>query len=196
MTITSKTQLIQKIHLGMTVDYLFFWGHQPGKVINQSCFSQWYNAAFSLNNQNFYSAEQYMMYRKAMLFDDHLAAEKILTTASAKTAKAIGRTVTGFDPTYWDKYKFDIVVSGNMAKFSQHPELAAFLVQTQDRILVEASPVDSIWGIGLAQDHPDAKLPAQWPGENLLGFALMQVRTQLANSHGTTTNHHCGDTTL
>ena len=79
----------------------------------------------------------------------------------------------------WREKRFEIVVQANLAKFSQHPELSAVLLATHDRILVEASPVDRVWGIGMAQDHEHIQDPAQWNGLNLLGFALMQVRAQL-----------------
>ena len=79
----------------------------------------------------------------------------------------------------WNAHRFDIVCRANFAKFSQHADLKAFLLQTGNRILVEASPVDSIWGIGLAQDDPHAENPLQWQGLNLLGFALMKVRDQM-----------------
>ena len=95
-------------------------------------------------------------------------------------AKAIGREVIGFNPETWESNRFDIVVAANMAKFSTHSELKDYLLNTGDRILVEASPVDSIWGIGLAEDDPACENPNLWKGSNLLGFALMAVRDQLS----------------
>ena len=74
--------------------------------------------------------------------------------------------------------RFGIVVAGNRAKFARHPDLAAFLRGTAPRVLVAASPVDRIGGIGLAADDPRAADPATWRGLNLFGFALMQVRDQ------------------
>lgn len=82
-------------------------------------------------------------------------------------------------PETWQEACFEIVVTGNYQKFGQQPDLQAYLIQTGDRVLVEASPVDPIWGIGLAQDDPAALNPTHWRGTNLLGFALMAVRDRL-----------------
>lgn len=80
----------------------------------------------------------------------------------------------------WAAHRFAAVVDGNRGMFGADPQLGAYLLGTGDAVLVEASPVDAIWGIGLAADHPDAPHPSRWPGLNLLGFALMQVRAELA----------------
>lgn len=124
-----------------------------------------------------------MMYHKAILSGDIVSSEKILKTVSPAEAKLLGRKVTGFDVALWDKKKFDVVVNGNIAKFSQNKELSEFLINTGECVLVEASPVDRIWGIGLAQDNPASENPNSWNGLNLLGFALMKVREQLANQN-------------
>jgi len=91
----------------------------------------------------------------------------------------MGRRVRDFEPNIWAEHCFDIVCEGNFYKFSQHSDLKSFLLNTKDRVLVEASPVDRIWGIGMAQDHEHAENPRLWKGSNLLGFALMEVREQL-----------------
>ena len=88
--------------------------------------------------------------------------------------------MTNFDEQCWQACCFDLVCEWNYHKFSQHSALKTFLLNTQPRILVEASPVDKIWGIGLAKDHPHAGVPSHWKGKNLLGFALMVVRDRLA----------------
>jgi ribA/ribD-fused uncharacterized protein len=121
-----------------------------------------------------------MMYHKAKLFGDQLACERVLQATNPGDVKAIGREVLGFDQSLWEKERFDIVVNGNLAKFSQHAALKGYLVATGSKVLVEASPVDRIWGIGLAKDDPAAQNPNSWKGENLLGFALMEVRQKLA----------------
>lgn len=95
-------------------------------------------------------------------------------------AKAFGREVRGFDEKAWTEHRLEIVVAGNTAKFSQHEELGRFLVETGDRVLVEASPLDRVWGIGLTADDPRASDPAQWLGLNLLGVALTEVRSKLS----------------
>ena len=128
------------------------------------------------------TAEHWMMAGKARLFDDADALAKVLANDDPGAAKAAGRAVRGFDEARWLAHRFDLVVAGNHAKFAQHPVLERFLLSTGDQVLVEASPVDAIWGIGLAAGDPRAHDPAQWPGLNLLGFALMAVRERLGAS--------------
>ena len=120
-----------------------------------------------------------MMVKKAELFGDLASQEKILASKTPSEAKQLGRGVAGFRNDLWLQHRFDIVVSANLAKFSQNPDLQAFLLNTGEAVLVEASPVDNIWGIGLAVDDPAVSNPHQWQGLNLLGFALMCVRDQL-----------------
>ena len=180
MKIRSKEQLTDFVKQGNSVKYLFFWGHRKGQhSVTKSCLSQWYDSAFELEGNHFKTAEHYMMYHKALLFKDYSAAKKVLTSNNPGEAKAIGRQVIGFEQQQWNARCFDIVVSGNIAKFSQHKELKTFLINTGNRIIVEASPVDRIWGIGLAKDDPGCENPYLWKGANLLGFALMEARDQL-----------------
>jgi ribA/ribD-fused uncharacterized protein len=120
-----------------------------------------------------------MMYQKALLFNDKVAAQKLLSANNPGEAKSIGREVRGFEQKKWEENRFNIVVSGNFAKFNSNPKLKEFLLNTGKRILVEASPVDKIWGIGLAEDNPACENPNLWKGSNLLGFALMEVRDQI-----------------
>jgi ribA/ribD-fused uncharacterized protein len=117
-----------------------------------------------------------MMAEKARLFGDDEAREKILAAASPAAAKKLGRAVRGFHERKWERARFDIVVAGSRAKFGQNAALGAFLTGTRERVLVEASPVDRIWGIGLAATSPAATQPENWRGLNLLGFALMVAR--------------------
>jgi len=162
--------------------YLFFWGHTPSKdgSVTKSCFSQWWEQPFTESDITYKSAEHYMMAKKALLFNDHEIMDKIIACASPAEAKKLGREVTGYDDALWLAHRFEIVKQGNYLKFSQHPLLKTFLLQTGDRVLVEASPVDEIWGIGMVADNPDAAYPEKWYGLNLLGFALMEVRDELA----------------
>ncbi len=122
-----------------------------------------------------------MMAEKARMFNDRDTREKIMQAATPGEAKSLGRQVRGFREEQWGAERFSLVVRGNAAKFDQNEPLRRFLCSTGTAILVEASPVDRIWGIGLAQDDPAATEPRQWLGENLLGFALMRVRTLLAD---------------
>jgi hypothetical protein len=120
-----------------------------------------------------------MMWRKAVLFDDDEAAARVLRAATPAEAKKVGAEVRGFRAETWEAERFDVVVAGNVAKFGQHDDLRAFLLGTGSRVLVEASPLDRIWGVGLAADDPRADDPTSWRGLNLLGFALMEAREQL-----------------
>ncbi|MQY20702.1 hypothetical protein NRB20_38100 [Nocardia sp. RB20] len=121
-----------------------------------------------------------MMWRKAMLFGNQALAREILTVEHPGHAKSLGRQVENFDEEEWNEARYQIVVTGNVAKFGQNPDLKKFLLVTGSRVLVEASPVDRIWGIGVAADDPRAQDPGQWRGSNLLGFALMDARTELS----------------
>jgi ribA/ribD-fused uncharacterized protein len=166
---------------GARMKFLFFWGHQPQRdgSIGAGCLSQWWPAAFTVDNATYPTAEHFMMHRKARLFGDEQIAARILAAPHPGAAKTLGRQVGGFDDAVWNAHRYDIVVAGNTEKFGQHPELCDYLVGSRGRVLVEASPLDRVWGIGLAEDDERANRPSQWPGLNLLGFALMDVRAAL-----------------
>jgi ribA/ribD-fused uncharacterized protein len=180
--IRSVPDLLAHLDAGQTLKYLLFWGHTrpPGAAVGKECFSQWYPAPFTILGDTYATAEHYMMAEKARLFGDEATRALILQASHPDQAKKLGRMVQNFEEARWNAKRFEVVVRGNAAKFSQHPELRQYLLQTAPRVLVEASPVDAIWGIGLAQNHPKATNPAEWRGLNLLGFALMEVRDQLA----------------
>ena len=169
---------------GLALRYVFFWGHQPPKNggVDKSCFSQWYEAPFTVGADRYRTAEHFMMAEKARLFGDDAMRRRILDSRTPGEAKKLGREIAGFDEKTWLRERFEVVVAANLGKFGQNADLRGFLLQTAERVLVEASPVDSIWGIGLAADHADAGRPDRWPGLNLLGFALMEVRARLATS--------------
>lgn len=180
MKIRSKDDLQEYVNRGNKVKYVFFWGHQNnGSEVTKSCFSQWYESAFADGSIEYLSAEHYMMAEKAKLFGDHDNYQKIVDARNPGEAKALGREVQGFDEDIWVKNRFNIVVSGNLLKFEQNKALGEFLLGTNDRALVEASPVDKIWGVGLAADNKNIENPNLWRGQNLLGFALMEVRDHL-----------------
>jgi ribA/ribD-fused uncharacterized protein len=161
--------------------FLFFWGHRAGASgrLGAECLSQWWPAAFVVDGVRYATAEHFMMAEKARLFGDGEVREKILVAASPAAAKKLGRTVRGFHEQKWERARFDIVVAGSKAKFGQNAALASFLLGTKERVLVEASPVDRIWGIGLAATSTSASRPEDWRGLNLLGFALMAARGTL-----------------
>lgn len=144
-------------------------------------FSQWYPVSFAEGPVVFQTAEHYTMFHKAMLFGDDETATCILRTHRPQEAKRLGRSVKGFDQVTWDQHKEDIVYRGNYLKFTQHNELRVKLLETGVRILAEANPYDRIWGIGLARTNPKARNPLQWNGQNLLGKALMRLRSELAS---------------
>ena len=161
--------------------YVFFWGHQkPKSGVSKSCFSQWYEAPFDSEGKHFLTAEHYMMYYKALFFGDTEAARKVLEATSPGDAKPLGRAVLGFDEAKWQEYRLEIVVKANLTKFDSSPERKEFLLSTKGRVLVEASLVDRIWGVGLAKDDAAVEDPNRWKGLNLLGFALMEVRGLLS----------------
>lgn len=172
--------------LGVALDgelpgYLFFWGHRPlaGGRAGKGCLSQWWPTPFTVGGLVYPTAEHFMMAGKALLFGDPQTAERIRRAPDPGTAKALGRQVRGFDEQRWAGQRFEIVVTGNMTKFSQHRQLQQFLLATGSKVLVEASPHDRVWGIGLGAGDQRAASPQTWRGLNLLGFALMEVRQRL-----------------
>ncbi len=176
----NKELLINKNDTLTKEDFVFFWGHHKGKNgVSKSCFSQWYPCLFTIDGQQYNCAEQYMMAQKANVFGDEEVMNQILAETDQMTIKRLGRLVKNYDDSVWTEIRFQIVVEGNLAKFSQNEDLRHFLLSTGDKILVEASPKDTIWGIGFDEFAPEATNPALWNGENLLGFALMEVRDRL-----------------
>ena len=174
----SVQDLIIQFNKNKKLQYVFFW---KADRINLSigCFSQWQKSYFEADDYEYCCAEQYMMGQKALLFDDKELFEKILMENHPKTIKALGRQVRNFDGKEWDKIKYKIVADGNFYKFSQNNEMLEILQSTNDKILVEASPYDKIWGVGLDENNEKIYDPNYWRGENLLGFALMEVRDVL-----------------
>ncbi|MEU6858663.1 NADAR family protein [Glycomyces sp. NPDC046736] len=164
------------------VEYLYFWGHRPQSdgSVGRGCLSQWWSGRFTDDRHEFASAEHYMMAHKAWLFGDTATADRILAAADPAAAKRLGRQVRDFDQGRWEAERFAIVVRGNVLKFGQDPALLRFLLATGGKVLVEASPRDRIWGIGLGKSNPDAASARTWKGLNLLGFALMEARERLA----------------
>jgi ribA/ribD-fused uncharacterized protein len=174
-------ELQTAVAAGGSFRWLYFWGHQsksPYRIGNE-CFSQWHPSSCEINQILYPTAEHYMMAEKARVFGDEEVLEKILKANTPGEAKALGRQVRGFSDDVWNQVRIEIVERGNLAKFSQNAELGQYLRTTGEQILVEASPVDRIWGVGLAATDPLIHDPLQWKGLNLLGFALMKVRSLL-----------------
>jgi ribA/ribD-fused uncharacterized protein len=153
--------------------FVLFW--RPDSV-----FSQWHPATFVVGGRTFGCAEQFMMHGKAVLFGDAAIAEAILAAASPREHKALGRKVKGFDDARWRAAREGIVYAGSEAKFTQNPAMLAALLATAPARLVEASPMDRIWGIGMSSASPDATRPEKWRGQNLLGGILTRLRDALA----------------
>ena len=170
-----------RFNSGEPLDYIFFWGHhvKPGKI-TKACLSQWFPANFTADGTTYSSAEQYMMAEKARVFGDADTRQLILASDDPKEIKALGRIVKNFDENKWSQVAPDIVVKGNLYKFEQSPELRSFLINTHGKVLVEASPYDKIWGIGMQASEAGIGNPYNWRGTNLLGFALMEVRDMLS----------------
>jgi len=142
-------------------------------------FSQWYPSLFEVEGIKYNCTEQYMMVKKAGLFGDENAQLKIMASDDPREQKRIGRTVENFVPERWNVVAKDIVFRANMAKFTQNPECFAYMMNIGDQEIVEASPEDTIWGIGLSADDPDAYDKTKWKGTNWLGEVLMMVRDVL-----------------
>ncbi|MGW1869926.1 NADAR family protein [Streptomyces mauvecolor] len=178
---TPLDQLIAQVKKGDRIKYLHFWGHRPQRdgSLGPSCFSQWWPSRFVVDGVEYATAEHWMMASKARLFGDPEAERAALTAANPALAKKAGRLVRGFDEAVWGRERYGIVLAGSLHKFGQDEALRAYLLGTGNRVLVEASPLDRIWGIGLAADAPEADDPARWRGLNLLGFALTEARERL-----------------
>ncbi|MFI5709556.1 NADAR family protein [Kribbella sp. NPDC051620] len=180
----STADLLDGLAKKQRYKYVFFWGDTPNRDgrVDASCLSQWYHAPFTVDGVRYPTAEHWMMAAKARLFNDEDSVRRILAAGHPQQAKALGREVAGFSTETWHDRRVELVAEGNLHKFRQNQPLLDYLRTTGKRVLVEASPVDRIWGIGLAADDPRAEHPAQWRGLNLLGFALMRVRAELSQS--------------
>ena len=150
--------------------FSFFFG-------NQDLFSNWNDSRFTVKKIEFAHGEQYLTYAKAMLFKDYETAEVILgKTVPPKRCKGLGRAVRNFNQRVWDERCLPIMTAGLFEKASQNPDVLALLAATEGTVIVEASKYDSVWGIGVSEWDPISTRPEEWPGENLLGQAWMNVR--------------------
>lgn len=154
----------------MEEQFTFFWNGP---------FSQWYPSPFVIDGKKYNCAEQYMMAEKARLFGDKEAERAIMKTKSPREQKALGRKVKNFNVDKWNSVAKYVVYKANMAKFTQDEELQRVLFETEGTTLVEASPYDKIWGIGLAEDDHRALVRGTWQGKNWLGEVLTSVRDEL-----------------
>ena len=150
--------------------YTFFYG---------GSFSQWLRCDFTVDGVAYSCAEQYMMHMKAKTFGDEESAKKIMKANHPREQKALGRKVTNFDAAKWNEVARDLVYKGNYAKFQQNKGLLYTLNESKGTLLVEASPTDKIWGIGLGMDDDRKEDPANWRGTNWLGEVITKVREDL-----------------
>jgi len=153
-----------------TDKHVFFWN---------GIYSQWFQADFEVDGIKFNCAEQYMMYKKALTFNDVEIAKKIMNEPQPNNQKALGRKVSNFDVETWERVAKDVVYKGNYAKFTQNTHLLKELMSTGDRIIVEASPVDKIWGIGMHENDEGVENQENWKGKNWLGEVLTKLRDDL-----------------
>lgn len=142
--------------------------------------SNWYLCDFTVDEITFSSMEQYMMYRKAVTFKDEEMAKIILETSDVARIKSLGRQISNYDDVVWNGMRQIIIYRGLLEKFRQNEDLKKMLLETKDAMLAECAVKDRIWGIGLSMKD-DARFDIQkWEGQNLLGFALMEVRKLLS----------------
>jgi len=156
------------------MSYYYFWK-------TKSPFSNWYPATYTLDGIEFNCSEQGVMWAKAKLFGDETVAEQILNCNpnQQKKMKDLGRKVSNFDQKKWDEHKVNIYKNHNRAKYTQNNTLKHFLLSTGNKTLVEASPYDRIWGIGLTEENAKKRNPNTWPGQNLLGKLLTEIKNEL-----------------
>ena len=153
----------------MTHNFTFFYS-------NSHPFSNWYKMPFIHNGKEFNCGEQFMMYKKAMLFKDYDVADMIMTQSNPRNQKFLGRQVRNFVEAEWNAVCKPTMVEGLTSKFMQDTYSLTTLLDTGDTIIVEASPTDRIWGVGLAENDPLILDPTKWRGTNWLGDVLMEVR--------------------
>ncbi len=168
----SKGEIFDGSQVIETETMVLFW--QPPGI-----YGQWTRSPFTVEGIDYSCAEQFMMAEKARLFGDDEIRAEILATDSPRQHKALGRRVRGFNRDRWQRERLPIVIRGNLAKFGQDPALQSALLATGDKLMVEASPIDRIWGVGLRADDPRIHDVNNWRGLNLLGEALASVRSQL-----------------
>ena len=150
--------------------YLLFWDGWP---------SNWEPCQFTLMGTTYNCVEQFMMAAKARTFGDSAALEKIMASANPRDQKQYGRAIENYDDKQWCDIRYEVVVDGTVEKYRQNPSLREKLMATEDLIFVEASPYDTVWGIGMRSSDPYATIPSKWRGTNLLGLAITEARAFL-----------------
>ena len=154
----------------MQTQYTFFW---------KGLLSNWATSPFTVDGIQFNCGEQYMMFSKALLFNDAEMMAEIMLATSPRIQKQLGRKVENFDNEKWMSVCQDIMVYGLYEKFKQNAMHREVLLNTGDTEIVEASPEDIIWGVGLSEEDPRILDKSRWLGKNYLGIVLMRVRDKL-----------------
>jgi ribA/ribD-fused uncharacterized protein len=157
----------------LDTEFVFFWGGP---------YSQWAHSPFVWDGKEFPTAEHFMMYHKCLTFEDHARAEQVLKYPGPDQVKAIGRQIENYDDDTWAAVRFNVVTYGNILKFSQNPKFYDVLRRDYmegDKILVEASPEDRVWGIGKHETDEGLDNIDNWNGQNLLGYAIMEAGERL-----------------
>jgi ribA/ribD-fused uncharacterized protein len=166
----NKQELLKRLAGGETFE---FEGFQKGVL------SPGHSAEFKSDGYTFQNVEQYYQYRKAKYFEDDIALEKLIKISDPIRVREIGKTVRGFDPQLWAAMMDLVLFAGNNLKFRQNPNMKRILLETNDNVLVYMNPADTIWGAGLDMLDSRIKEPFEWPGENIFGFTLMEVRDEI-----------------
>lgn len=185
--IYSLEKLQQVWQEGQRFQFIYFWNFKPQDVkldqYNETCCTQWFPSEFvDESGQQYSCCEQYMMAQKAILFNDNETLDKILKTNVPRQIKKLGREVKNFDENKWSQNSQEIVFHGNLYKYSQNEKFRNYILSVpRNAIFVEASPLDSIWGIKLAADNPKVQNPLEWKGTNFLGFQITRVRDYLVS---------------
>jgi len=179
----TKKELITTQQSKPLQNYIAFFGVRNKSIDNpnEDCLSNFFIASFKVDTHTYICVEQYMMAGKALLFKDEIKFKEIMSETNPANMKRLGKQVTGFDPAVWKRNKIRIVREGVLAKFSQHIALKNYLLSTGTNVLIEAAPYDAIWGVGCEAHNPNLIYPEKWPGSNLLGFILMDVRDEIAS---------------
>lgn len=176
------------IETGETPEFIFFWGHTVKDRTNPTpgVFSQWFESEFTDDDGNVYpTAEHWMMAKKALCFEDDETFKKVLEDPFPNNVKRYGRQIKNYDDKKWSSTRYHVVVDGSVRKFTSQDILKQYLLSTDNKVIVEASPYDRVWGIGY--DVPEAKQlsgPDKWDGQNLLGYALMEAREIIKKDNG------------
>jgi ribA/ribD-fused uncharacterized protein len=175
-----RWDFVEPVH-GEDEKFVMFWRSRPnpeGKL-GEECLSPWFERKFESDGVTYSLVEQYIVAQKAMLFGDRVNLRKIRVNTDPKDIRIISMRIQGVDNAVWQEFSHSISCTGNFLKFSQHPDMKAYLLSTGDATLAEASPYDRTGGIGLDRLDEDATHPERWLGRNLFGYALMQVREKL-----------------